>query len=150
MKTVRSVPVGLALLGGLLMAASQAAASEPANNTGPFGDFSGDASVYQRDYRGSSGWGNFESISPSGDIDYLVMSCAASYKVTGVKIELNAGAGDLDIRAYNLDGGFLGSSCGVGSTEYINVSAYNQSAVVMAVYGYNSATGSYGIVVTCG
>ncbi|HEY5956505.1 MAG TPA: hypothetical protein VIV60_08135, partial [Polyangiaceae bacterium] len=114
MNTIRQMSIGVTLLLGIVTASTFAGAIEPTDNTAPFGFFSGNATLYQRERSGSAGWQNFESISPSGDIDYLVLSCPAG-KVSSVSIELNSGAGDLDIKAYDLNGVYLGSSAGVGT-----------------------------------
>jgi hypothetical protein len=138
---------------GLLVGSSAFASTEPTNNNVPYNGgtfFSATVAMYSTISTGLVSWSGAESISPSGDVDYLVMTCAGRRNVSQVSITYNQGAGDVDIQAYTLDGTFLGISQGVSGVEIINTSGAAKQAIVLMVYGFNGATNaSYNVQVGC-
>jgi hypothetical protein len=148
MTSLRRLFSGL-LLGAFLLAPTPGNAMEPGNDQGtwkhPYGNM--DLTFYTTAAPGSR-WGGVETISSSSDVDYVLMACNGR-NVTGVDIALDAGAGDLDIHVYDLAGNLLGSSGGVTSYETVYLSAFTKQAVMIKVYGYAGATGSYQPAVYC-
>jgi len=137
---------------GLLVAPSALASTEPINDSTPYSSgswFNGTAALYSARLTGTSGWSGFEDISPTGDVDYLVLTCDGLRKVNSVNITYVQSSGDIDIQAYGLDGTYLGISQGVSGTESINVSSLNKQAIVLKVYGYAGSTNSYILQVSC-
>jgi hypothetical protein len=154
-----------AALGGVALALvlgapSRVSAAEPANNTPPWNTgsalYHGDVSVYTVAASGAE-FGDVEAITTTTDVDYSLVVCGgftdgANNLVTTVKsieVKLAAGAGDLDMDVYTTDGKFLGSSRGVGAVEIVDVSTRKRGAVVLRVYGFNGAKGTYTVFEHC-
>jgi len=93
-------------------------------------------------------WYSMESISPSGDVDYLTLICGKGL-ITQARINFTGASGDLDMQVYKLDGTFLGGSYGTGNDEIVNTSSAARNALMMKVYGYNGATNTYTIIFDC-
>jgi hypothetical protein len=147
--TLNRIAVASALTLSVLAANQRAEASEPDNNTPPVGRFSGNVEVYQNNEANTSGWGGSAISITKGDTDYVVLSCAGLRPVKHVGITLENASADLDIRVYDMNGTYLGGSFGTGSTELVTVQSYGKQAVIMQVYGYNNAYGSYSADVYC-
>ena len=147
--TLSRIAMGTALTLSLLATNQQAEASEPDNNTPPFGYFNGNAEVYQSSDPNTSGWGGSGINIIKGDNDYVVLSCAGLRPVKHVGITIDNASVDLDIRVYDMNGSYLGGSFGTGLTEIVTVKPFGKQAVVMQVYGYNNAYGSYSADVYC-
>ena len=98
---------------------------------------------------------NWESVSPSGDLDYFVVTCGPNTDITGivdyVSISFTHSLGDLDMAVYTTNGKqVLGTSTGTTDTETVSVSSVGDNAVVVKVYGYAGATNpSYSIITHC-
>lgn len=152
--------LGVVALALTLGAPSRARAAEPANNTPPWNPgsalYHGDVSVYTVAASGAE-FGNVEAITTTTDVDYSLVACGgftdgANNLVTTLKsieVRLAAGAGDLDIAVYTTDGKLLGSSTGTGTVEVVDVSARKRGAVVLKVYGYAGARGTYTVTERC-
>jgi hypothetical protein len=157
--TMKKIGAACALLLALVLARPSFAA-EPLDNTAPWssaiaGMAYTDVSIYMTKNIGGSGWptdNTVRKITPAGDVDYFVISCGktgGTGLLKDVQITFTHAVGDLDMYVYSLDGQFAGSSTGVGNYELVNVSAQKQSALVVKVYGYNSAVNVYGLNVNC-
>jgi hypothetical protein len=143
----------------LVFASGAVAASEPINNNYPWmygtnGVWNGDMSVYASLDSPSSIWNFYEDISPTGDVDYHVMSCGRPYNggngtVASVRVDFTHSLGDIDIYVYNTKGTVLGTSQGVGNYEEVNVSSQNLSTVILKVYGYAGAVNNYQLMLNC-
>jgi hypothetical protein len=93
-----------------------------------------------------------EEVSPTGDVDYFAVQCGAS-NIKEIKIVMNDqgwGPKDLDIevRKPNYQS-VVGTSAGTGLTETVYTGAANMNSLVLKVFGYNGATNTYSITVTC-
>jgi hypothetical protein len=147
--TLKRIALGTALTVSLLAANQNANASEPENNTPPFGYYFGNAEFYQSNEANTSGWGGGGINITKGDNDYVVLSCAGLRPVKHVGITIDNASVDLDIRVYDMNGTYLGGSFGTGTTEIVTVKPFGKQSVVMQVYGYNNAYGSYSADVYC-
>jgi hypothetical protein len=150
--TGKKFTIGLFVaLSGLAIGSREAQASDPGDifpgSTGT--SYFGDTYIYECSANGCTTINTFQGISPSGDVDYIIAACGYG-KVTSVQMFIAPGGGDLDLAVYKFSQTLIGSSTGVGSTETVNTSAANLGAVIVKVYGYNGATGSYGLTVSCG
>ena len=86
-KTVRFL-VNSIMAFGVLLVSSQAFAAEPENNTIPSGSYTGRVEFYQWiDAVGEKG-GPDIAISPAGDVDYVVVSCAGRRPVNSAGIRI--------------------------------------------------------------
>src|SRR4051812_10757325 len=150
--TGKKFAIGLLVaLSGLAIGSGEAQAADPGDtfpgSTGT--SYFGDTYIYECSANGCTTIPTFQSISPSGDVDYIIAACGFG-KVTSVQMSIAPGGGDLDLGVYRFSEALIGSSAGVGSTETVNTSAANLGTVVVKVYGFNGATGSYGLTVSCG
>ena len=140
----------LVALSGLALGSREARAADPGGtfpgSTGT--SYFGDTYIYECSTLGCTTINTFQSISPSGDVDYIIAACGYG-KVTSIKLWIAPGGGDLDLGVYKFSQALIGTSAGVGSTELVNTSAANLGAVVVKVYGFSGATGSYGLTVSC-
>jgi hypothetical protein len=139
---------------------SRARAAEPGDNAPPWNPgsalYHGDVSVYTVAASGAE-FGNAAAITTTTDVDYSLVVCGgftdgANNLVTTVKsieVKLAAGAGDLDMDVYTTDGTFLGRSNGTGAVEIVDVSARKRGAVVLKVYGWAGAKGTYTVYEHC-
>jgi len=138
-------------MSGLAIGSREAQAADPGDvfpgSTGT--SFFGDTYIYECSASACTTINTFQGISPSGDVDYIIASCGYG-KVTSVQVNIAPGGGDLDMGVYRFSQAVIGTSQGVGSTETVNTSGANLGTVVVKVYGYNGATGSYGLTVSCG
>jgi hypothetical protein len=153
MNTLRNLMLtGTVLLGTLVASPKPCAASdesEPLNNTAPWTLSQFRGPVYNYISEGSGrGWGFPESISPTGDVDYLIMSCANT-TLKSVMISFTHAFGDLDMCAYTLSGSTIGCSTGVTNNETIQLTPQAKNAIVLKVYGYAGATNPYSININC-
>ncbi len=140
-----------AFIGGVLLAPSIGVALEPDNNDIPWNttEFKQDMTSYIRSTGAYITMWSSEAIDTSGDIDHLLLTCRGNVpRVAGVGIEMATGSGDLDIKAYDLNGNYLGGSAGTTKWEDIVIGGSHRS-VVLKVYGYNSAVGEYGARLNC-
>jgi hypothetical protein len=158
-RSVRAAVGGVALalvLGG----PSRVRATESSDNTPPWNTgsalYHGDVSVYTVAASGCE-FGRVEAITTTTDVDYSLVVCGGfndgvNNLVTTVKsieVILPAGTGDLDMEVYTTDGKLLGRSQGTGSVEIVDVSARKRGAVVLKVYGYSGAKGTYTVFEHC-
>jgi hypothetical protein len=144
--------------GGLLasffvLTASQLAAAdiEPTNSVQPWTSgivFNGAAELFNTSRSGGIGTTNLQ-ITPSGDVDYILASCGGRERVNSVNVGFTHSSGDIDLKAFRLDGTLLGISQGVSNGESIDVSASNEDTIVMEVYGFNGATNTYSLSINC-
>jgi hypothetical protein len=148
----RNMIASLMTLGCTLATVQPAFANEPTNNNyswsgGANTPWTGNMTVFST-YNMWTTWPNKEAISPSNDVDYLLMTCGdAKIYVTG--INLVGANGDLDVQFYTPNGTYLGSAAGTGDSETYTFSGFNYSTLVIRVYGYNGATNSYTPVLGC-
>lgn len=141
--------VGLAALMGTVAGEGVSMAVEPIDNTNPATSFAyGPASLYNCTGGGQCWAAGIDTISPAGDVDYQVVVCGAATKISKIHVNL-VNSGDLDIQVYRLDGVLLGSSTGTTSDEWVNFATPTYNALLLKVYGFGSATNTYGIDLYC-
>jgi len=149
----KTTTVGLGLLLTAAMTLSQPGlALEPHDNAAPWKWTYGYGNATLFVSKGAVGWGA-EDISSSSDVDYLVMACtggAPSRKIRYVSLNFSHARGDLELGVYDLAGNQLASSTGVSDSEFLDIGAFGAHVVVLKAYGYNGATGPYGVSLTCG
>lgn len=137
---------------GALLAPAGALATEPTNNnkiwTASLSNT--DMSIYQGTAGAATSWNTLEYIDTVGDNDYHIVSCGGNQTLRSVGIGLTHTAGDLDIKAYRLDGTLLGSSSSISDYESVDVLASGQKAVVLRVFGFNNATNIYRYRISAG
>jgi hypothetical protein len=132
-------------LAACMLIASPAMATEPLNNNAIFtgSPHRGDHSTYGiLDVNATVQFAAFESISPSGDVDYQVISCQndAAPKVKKIELSFTHAQGDIDMCVYTLAGTLIGCSTGTTNNEIVDLSGVNWKTVVLKVYGYAGAT----------
>jgi hypothetical protein len=140
----------LHLVAALLCLAGASSALEPDNADYPWKSnisFEGDVTLYSttQNYRWTWWW--FEEVTAS-DTDYIFLGCHGRTLETA-GIEFRNATGDLDIEVFDLAGNYLGASRGVGDRETVDVRTHNEQVVVVKVYGFNGATGSYSPQTDC-
>jgi hypothetical protein len=98
---------------------------------------------------------SYDDISSSTDVDYFMAvsqpPCGANGKLGRINIgatTISKGA-DLDLQIYTPNGTYVGGSYSTTINESVDVSAQQANALVAKVYGYNGATDSYYIQLTC-
>jgi hypothetical protein len=97
----------------------------------------------------SAGWGDgIEAISPTGDVDYLVVTCGADI-MDKITVSYTHANGDIDMQVYTLGGALVGGSYGVTGSESVSVLAQSRNAFVLKVYGYAGAVNQYGLGIFC-
>jgi hypothetical protein len=96
-----------------------------------------------------------DDISSSTDIDYFMAvstpPCGANGKLGKIQIggtPMSKGA-DLDLQVFTPNGTYVGGSYSSTINESVDVSAQQANALVAKVYGFNGATDSYYIELTC-
>ena len=138
----------------LVLLAGASFAIEPIDNPKPTGslNFIGNVTMYECGVSPGCGFGTGDRISTSTDVDHIVVTCGNS-KVTAVGITIQAapfnGAGDLDIDVLRPNDPLIGASHGAGQTESVNTSAANLNTVVLRVFGFQGATNTYQVNVSC-
>ena len=132
-------------------AVRRSVADEAANNNyswanGANNQWNGNMTVLSA-YALSATWPGIETISPSGDADYLLMTCGTAH-IYGAGIDLIHANGDLDLVYYSTNGTYLGGSASTTNAEWLGLgNQYN--SVVVKVYGYAGATNSYTPRLSC-
>jgi len=99
----------------------------------------------------SATWGGAGAIKPTGDIDYVQVTCqGTTMRAVGISgFHLN-GVTDIDIEAYDFGGTLLGSSRGTGPSEEISLVGLGQKAVYLKIFGFNGAVApSYSVFANC-
>jgi hypothetical protein len=86
------------------------------------------------------------------DVDYTLLAIPAP--VAGCSsvyawISFDHSKGDLDMAAYDLAGNTLAISQGVTNSESISLGSSAPKTVIIKVYGYNHATGTYRFYTGC-
>jgi hypothetical protein len=149
-RVIHYVALGSALAAGLVLASSQASAMEPDNNTIPAGVYFGNPELYQWNAEATGEWAGQTPIT-AGDVDYVVVSCSGLRPVArlGIRIYPFYNGPDLDIQIYDMNGTFLGSSTGTGALENFPTTAFGKQALIMKVYGFAGATGTYDVMAWC-
>lgn len=141
---------------------SPAKASEPLDNTPPWGTNDSlpvanlDVTAYITNQAGS-GWGTAppnRQITPSGDVDYAVIGCGKQNAgslgtIKDVRVAFTHALGDIDIKLFGFDGTLLGTSQSVTDFEKVDISALARTGAVLKVYGFNGATNNYSVTVVC-
>jgi hypothetical protein len=103
----------------------------------------------------ASGWGpnSDRQISPTGDVDYFLISCGKPAGKTGIVKSITLGVsnavGDLDMAVYTVDGKFVASSTTTTNIELVNLAAQNKNAFFVKVYGFGGATNFYSVTLAC-
>jgi hypothetical protein len=151
-KTGLSFAAALTSIVGLTQSAS---AVEPTDNNAPWSTmmWGGEAYIYQCGFaNGGCQVASNEEVSANGDVDYFAVQCGSS-NIKQVQITMaNQGWGskDLDIEVRKPNYQYVvGTSTGTGLTETVNTGAANMNSLVLKVYGYNGASNTYSILVTC-
>jgi hypothetical protein len=150
MKKLKTVSLGLLLTASVTLS-QPGMALEPNDNTAPWkwSSLYGNTTLYVS--TNAMGTGS-DGINSSSDVDYLVMACTTGSRhrpVSLVAINFTHSQGDLDMVVYDLQGNYLASSGGVSDRELVDIGAFGEQVVVLKVYGYNGATGNYGVSLTC-
>jgi hypothetical protein len=98
---------------------------------------------------------SFDDISSSTDVDYFMAvsqpPCGANGKLGRIRIgatTISKGA-DLDLQVFTPNGTYVGGSYSSTINESVDVSAQQLNALVVKVYGYNGATDSYYVELSC-
>jgi hypothetical protein len=150
MKKLKTVSLGLLLTANMALSHTGLAA-EPMDNAAPWkwSSLYGNTTLYVS--TNAMGTGS-DGINSSSDVDYLVMACTTGARhrpVSLVAINFTHAQGDLDMAVYDLQGNYLAGSQGVTDRELVDIGAFGEQVVVLKVYGYNGATGNYGVSLSC-
>ena len=96
-----------------------------------------------------------DDISSSTDVDYFMAvstpPCGANGKLGRINIGATSSSkgADLDLQVFTPGGIYVGGSYSPTINESVDVSAQQANALVAKVYGFNGATDSYYIELTC-
>ena len=148
----KTIVAGVALLLITVGMAADSSANEPTNNNyswanGANNQWNGNMTVFSA-FALWATWTTPESITPTGDVDYLLMTCGSAH-VYGTGISFTHANGDLDVEFYTPNGTYLGTSNGVTDGESMTFPSGTYSDIVMKVYGYAGATNSYSPELSC-
>ena len=141
------------LILSMLGASSMAQADVADNYPWMYGQsyYTGDLRVaFLNSGSGTVGWG-MDQISSMSDVDYYMMTCGHGHVET-VGINYTHSQGDLDIKAYTMNGTYIGQSIDTSGTERIDVDSYNRGSIVMQIFPYqytNLQSGIYTVYIEC-
>jgi hypothetical protein len=142
----------------LVLSTTLGIASEPLNNNPPWSNAGPAMHLDMSVFNGPGQFSGFEGITPSGDIDYFMVSCGPNAAqgrpkgiVTGITLNFTHSVGDVDMFVYNATGTQIASSTSTTNQESVNIIAQNLAVVVVKVVGYAGAVNpSYMFTSACG
>lgn len=148
----RAIVAAAAFLSLTLAVARPTSANEPTNNNyswanGANNQWNGNMTVLSA-WALWATWPGIESITPSGDVDYLLMTCGNAH-IYALGVDFTHANGDIDVQFYTTNGTWIATSNGTSDGESMTFPTDAYQAIVMKVYGYAGATNTYTPTISC-